>query len=499
MLCLKRCSAVTASILLLLTLGYPVVAKTVPSAPALGPTPTPPPAPELIAPADGASLVQPITLQWSAVSVPGGPIGNYTWQVGTTSDFTTVVVEGFTNNLSDDFPTPTHDRVSGLPNATYFWRVKDTQLTQSGSIDSDWSKTRSFTVTGPGPAPATPVINTPATGVQVHASEFFDINWSAVAGAQYYLLEVDDEPTFSYPLALTVNSLTFGTQSVQGWGNEMDVYYRLRAVSVDNIRSLPSATLLVHVTNAAPVPAAPALLSPAAGTTVTLPLTFDWSDIPNPRFPDYEFDVDTDPGFPGSIGSVFVPGISRSDYMLTPDALPPGNYFWRIRAVHGQVPGPWSAGRAITIATSLQAPFGLIEFIADPTTVFGGNPARARVRLDAPAPASGALISLAGDLPEINMPGTVTIPPGKTDADVFPIPTTLLPDAGGVGTIRAADTHVAQVGSHQLDAGEERAQPLDRVGCEVGAGESELGSEQLDLLLEQRRADAVRAERGGAK
>src|ERR1043166_978786 len=443
---LKRYATFTASILLLASSVYPVAAKTAPSA-ATGPTPTPPPPPALIAPADGASLVQPITLQWSAVNVPGGPIGSYTWQVGTTADFTTVVAEGFTNNRSDDFPTPTHDRVSGLPNATYFWRVKDSQITKIGGIDSDWSKVRTFTVTGPGAAPGTPVINTPATGVQVHASEFFDIKWSAVAGAQYYLLETDDEPTFSYPLALTINALTFGTQSTEGWGNEMDVYYRVRAVSADNVRSLPSATLVVHVTNAAPVPPAPALLAPAAGATVTLPFTFDWSDTPNPRFPDYELDVDTDPGFPGGFGVLFVPGISRSDYMLTPDLLAPGNYFWRIRAVHGQVPGPWSAGRAVTIATSLQAPFGLIDFIADPTTVFGGNPARARVRLDAPAPAGGALISLAGHLPEIDMPATVTIPPGRTDADVFPIPTSLLPGPGGVGTIVAADTHVSQLGS----------------------------------------------------
>ena len=38
---------------------------------------TPPPAPVLIQPAAGAALVQPITLAWSAVVDPGGPIGSY--------------------------------------------------------------------------------------------------------------------------------------------------------------------------------------------------------------------------------------------------------------------------------------------------------------------------------------------------------------------------------------------------------------------------------------
>ena len=60
------------------------------------PTPTPggPPAPVLVSPANGVSLVQPITLDWNPVSAQGGPIGSYTWQVGTTSTFTTVIAPG---------------------------------------------------------------------------------------------------------------------------------------------------------------------------------------------------------------------------------------------------------------------------------------------------------------------------------------------------------------------------------------------------------------------
>ena len=37
-----------------------------------------PPAPVLVSPANGASLVQPITLDWNPVSAAGGPIGSYT-------------------------------------------------------------------------------------------------------------------------------------------------------------------------------------------------------------------------------------------------------------------------------------------------------------------------------------------------------------------------------------------------------------------------------------
>jgi hypothetical protein len=59
------------------------------------------------------------------------------------------------------------------------------------------------------------------------------------------VLEADDEPTFSYPLTLTLSAITFGTQSGGHWVNALNVYYRIRAVSVDDIRSLASATLTV--------------------------------------------------------------------------------------------------------------------------------------------------------------------------------------------------------------------------------------------------------------
>src|SRR6267378_8168308 len=58
---------------------------------------TPPPAPALVEPASGAALVQPMTLRWSAVVDPDGPIGSYTWQVGTSSTFGTIIAAGATN------------------------------------------------------------------------------------------------------------------------------------------------------------------------------------------------------------------------------------------------------------------------------------------------------------------------------------------------------------------------------------------------------------------
>ena len=127
--------------------------------------------------------------------------------------------------------------------------------------------------------------------------ESFNIQWSPVVNAQSYILEADDEPTFSYPLTLQLEPISFGTQSGAIWGNPLTIFYRVRAVSVDGVRSLPSATRTVQITNAAPIPAGVSPVAPAAGATVQLPFFVDWSDTPNPQVPGYDLEFNTSPNF----------------------------------------------------------------------------------------------------------------------------------------------------------------------------------------------------------
>ncbi|HXD17298.1 MAG TPA: Ig-like domain-containing protein [Vicinamibacterales bacterium] len=402
---------------------------------------TPPPAPALVAPNNGASATQPVTLQWTAVSDPDGPIGNYTWQVATTSAFSVVIADGFTDVRNGD-PIPTFARLSGLPNGTYFWRVKTTQIVGGAvfAIDSPWSVVRTLTITGLGSAPGTPGFTAPANLSRFHALEDFDITWTAVPGAQYYLLEADDEPSFSAPQTLTLNAMQFGTKFRAGWGNEIpNVYYRVRAVSVDNVRGLPSAVLNVKIVNTAPVPPAPIVQSPVGGATVSVPIKFDWSDTPNPQVSAYDLDVDTDPNFAGSFGVLLVQGVNRSDYVVAHDVpLPPGTYFWRVRARHGAVAGPWSASGSLRVVASPATPPGLelLWIIPDPGTVEGGAPTQARVTLSGPAPPGGATVRIMSDMEGVEVPATVTIPAGSTDATVSPI-TTVPVGVGIVGALRA--------------------------------------------------------------
>jgi hypothetical protein len=111
--------------------------------------------------------------------------------------------------------------------------------------------------------------------------------------------------------------------------------------------------------------------------------------------------------------------------MITRDLLAPGNYFWRVRALHGDVAGPL-VGWARDHGDGPVAPpdVNLFAILAEPVNAYGGNTAHARVMLDNPAPAGGAVVSISTDIPQVNMPATtITVPAGRTDATISNIAT----------------------------------------------------------------------------
>ena len=106
------------------------------------PPATPPGAPTLLSPANGASVVTPFSISWAA---PSGSVSAYNWAVSTTSDFATTAAVG---SAAGDVTQAT---VTNIANGTYFWRVQ----AANGATVSPWSATRSFTITGDdGPADA---------------------------------------------------------------------------------------------------------------------------------------------------------------------------------------------------------------------------------------------------------------------------------------------------------------------------------------------------------
>jgi len=133
-----------------------------------------PAAPSPVSPADGASVSQPFTISWTAVSDPSGIVA-YNWQVSSSSAFASVLIQSSTNGA-------TQDTVSGLADGTYFWRV---QAVNGQFVQGAWSQPRSFTITGAGGAPS---LGPPQGYSTFHPFEVMTFVWSAVPDAETYVL-----------------------------------------------------------------------------------------------------------------------------------------------------------------------------------------------------------------------------------------------------------------------------------------------------------------------
>lgn len=73
-------------------------------------------APTPLGPADGASVLVPFAISWSAVTHSSG-IAGYNWQVSSTPDFAVLTLR---DSTAGDV---TQDTISGLAVGAYFWRV----------------------------------------------------------------------------------------------------------------------------------------------------------------------------------------------------------------------------------------------------------------------------------------------------------------------------------------------------------------------------------------
>lgn len=376
-----------------------------PSAP---PPPGGPAAPSLVSPAEGAQLVQPITLSWSDVTAEQQIIV-YNWQVSTSSGFASVIAWGQTIFPAEGTPPPTQDMLSGLPGGIYFWRVQAVERQEPHSlVQGPWSTPRSFTITGSAPGtPGAPTITAPAPDSRFHPGESFDVNWTSVPGADHYLYEYDDEPSFSYPLANTSSGRFDGTTITHTFGFEATFWARVRAVNAEGVRGLPSAAVRFVITYDAPLPPPPALLSPAAGAQLSVPVTFDWTDVPNPQIGGYELQIDDEPSYSGDCGLIemCIRSITPSEHTIS--SLSAGTKYWRVRSYQGNsspttaAVTAWSEVRSFTVSA---APPTLIALSLSQTSTFSGSPVSGdnplgQVQLSSPAPAGGTVVTLTSSNP----------------------------------------------------------------------------------------------------
>jgi hypothetical protein len=160
-------------------------------------------------------------------------------------------------------------------------------------------------------------------------------------------------------------------------------------------------------------PAAPTLLAPGSGTSVSLPLTFDWNDVANATT--YQIHVDDSSSFttPRTIDSTVT-----ASQLTTASGLTNRTYWWRVRGRNSAgTAGAWSSTRSFTVQGAASTPT-LSTLSISPTSVTGGSAnAAGTARLTAAAPSGGAVVTLSSNNTNAaTVPSSVTIPAGSTSA-----------------------------------------------------------------------------------
>jgi hypothetical protein len=357
--------------------------------------------PNPLSPASGSNLTSPLTISWSAVTDPSGILG-YNWQVSTSSTFPTVALQNSTN------VGITQDTVSGLPNGTYFWRV---QAVSGAFVKSAWSAARSFNITGAGAGqPGAPVLS-PTKGYSTfHPLEVITFNWSPVAGATSYVLQSSTDPSFPVTTSASFNNIPNTTYSFST-PDEGTYSARVYAVNANGIASVPSNIITYSVFYNNPIGAPPAPLSPANGSSLTLPVQLAWTDVANPQPSGYELQIAKDSGFQQIEDDA--PQLNNPN--RTALSLTAGQKFWRVRSAQGDsspttaAVTAWSAAGSFTINPAPAAPASLT---LTNTTLYSGNTTWVQIQLTVAAPSGGAVINLTSSNPlaapvpaSVNMPG----------------------------------------------------------------------------------------------
>ena len=359
-----------------------------------------PAAPAPITPANGGSLQEPFTISWSAVSDPSGLLG-YNWQVSSSSNFASIVLQDSTN------PDVTSGTVSGLSTGSYFWRV---QAVNGAFEQGAWSQPRSFTVTGVAAgAPATPTLAPPKAYNTFHPYESMTFTWSAATGAATYVFQAATDPSFPVGTRIQFDNIPNTTYTFAIGNPEGNYFARVFAVDANGVSSAPSNVQGFSVFFNNPVPPALSPLTPANGSTLTLPITVTWTESPNPQPSGYDLQIAKDSQFK----TIEDLDSQLNDPSRTVLSLTPGQKFWRVHSVQGDsspttaAVTPWSATGTFTVSSAPPTPVS-VSFTSNPVT--SGSTTWVQVQLTS-APPVATTINLASSNPSAApVPTSITMP-----------------------------------------------------------------------------------------
>ena len=363
---------------------------------AVGSATAAPAAPSLVSPADGAVVSEPSTISWTAVADPSGIVA-YNWQVSSSSAFTPVLIQSSTNGA-------TQDTVSGLADGTYFWRV---QAVNGQFVQGAWSQPRSFTITGAGGAPS---LGPPKGYSTFHPFEVMTFNWSTVPNAATYVLQYSTDSSFAVSTTGQFDNIPDTTFSFAIADPEGNYFARVFAVDANGVFSAPSNVISFSVFYSNPLPPPPSPVAPANGTTLTLPVTLEWTHVINPQPSGYEVQIARDSAFSSiEVDDPQLNGPTRQILSLTP-----GTKFWRVRSAQGNsspttaAETAWSATGTFSISSAPPVPVS-VTLAKDP--FYSGDTTFVAVQLTAAVGPGGASINLNSSNPgAVPVPATIAMP-----------------------------------------------------------------------------------------
>jgi virginiamycin B lyase len=206
----------------------------------------------------------------------------------------------------------------------------------------DGNQLGQFTVQGtpppPPPAATAPSLIAPSVDATVAQPVAFD--WSDVAGATGYELQVDDASTMSAPFR--ASPIVAASQASLGNLPAQALWWRVRARNADGSFGPFSDVRRFVAQGSTSTLTAPALSSPANDARFSrgASVAFDWSDVAGAA--SYTIEVDNSESFSAPL--IFTQAPTASQVVVA--ALPAQRLWWRVRAngTAGNA-GPWSATR----------------------------------------------------------------------------------------------------------------------------------------------------------
>jgi hypothetical protein len=407
-------------------------------------TPAPIPPVVLVSPDDGAVFLDTTpTFTWTAVTIPAGV--SYEVQVDDTSNFDN---PGNFFHVTVQAPQATVPDAQPLGNGQYFWRVRGVL---NGNI-GPFSAVRTFTVgevstpvptatatTPPPPPPtatptstqvpptATPVVVPPVVLISPDDAATFEdttpaFSWNAVGGIPgiTYEVQVDSTDNFDDPENFfRVEVLTTGATVPDAGALAVGQYFwRVRAFVGTNFGPFSAVRSFTIEEPPTPTPApigVPNLLTPAdaAQLSDSTP-TFTWSAVPGTGIR-YDIQVDDTNDFDDPINFFFANTDITQATIPVPQALDPGDYFWRVRAVRNGENGDFSAIRSFTVLvtgpTPTPSPLPVVTITSPANFSFG--------RLS-PITVSGT-VTRATEVEEIKVNGVLATRNGTLWSAVIPL------------------------------------------------------------------------------